>query len=147
MLEVLSTTSTKHNSLNNDLLSTIGQVFDVTHSIGTGELHSRASESGLILLANLHLQILGAAARGVRYILSQIKLAAILSRIRGHYLALDSGASPRAEAAPLLQEQLRASNEGTSSQLETSVSTNNTLETSIQGKDLLLDKDLEQRHP
>ena len=38
-----------------------------------------------------------------------------------------------------LWEQLRASNEDTSLQLETSVSTNNTLETGLQDKDLLLE--------
>ena len=56
---------TQFAMLNNDLLATIGEVFDVTHIIGTDELYSQAS--GLILLANLRMQILAAAARGVRY--------------------------------------------------------------------------------
>ena len=51
--------------LNNDLLATIGEVFDVTHIIETDELCSQASS--LTPLTNLRMQILAAAARGVWY--------------------------------------------------------------------------------
>ena len=54
---------TQFTMLKNDLLATIGEVFDVTHIIETDELCSQASS--LIPLTNLRMQILAAAARGV----------------------------------------------------------------------------------
>ncbi len=56
---------TQFAMINNDIIATIGEIFEVRHLLGANE---RAAEaSGLILLGNLRIQVLSVAARSANY--------------------------------------------------------------------------------
>ena len=69
-----SLNETQLTIINNDVLATISEVFDVDQIIGNQERSAQAS--GFILLVNLRIQILNVAVRSVRYMEQVLKEAA-----------------------------------------------------------------------